>query len=361
MVMKPEILIVGGGPAGLSAAISAAKSGVQDILVLERNPNLGGQLIKQTHMFFGSQKQYASYRGFDISDILLKEIGEYKGTVSLITEATVIGMYEDGMVTAQIGEEYVKIHPKRVILATGAYEKMLAFPGNDLPGVYGAGAVQTLMNVYGIEPAKKVLMVGAGNIGLIVSYQLLQAGVEVAAVVTTSRISGYHVHASKLARMGVPIMAGYTVKEAIGDEYVTGAVISKVDKSRNIIPGTETKLDVDAICISTGLSPLVELLGQLDAQMVYVPELGGHVPKRDEDYRTSIPYVFIAGDIAGIEEASSAMVEGSIAGYIAAKDIGYEASGYEEALEDLRGQLCDLRSGPHSKRILGGISKVLGA
>jgi sarcosine oxidase subunit alpha len=359
MVIKPQLLIVGGGPAGLSAAVSAVRSGVKDILLLERNPNLGGQLIKQTHMFFGSQKQYASYRGFDISNILLKELKEYPDSITIKTQATVLGIYEDGMVSAQIDDDYVKILPQRIILATGANEKMVAFMGNDLPGVYGAGAVQTLMNVYGVKPANKVLMVGAGNIGLIVSYQLLQAGVDVAAVVTTTKVSGYQVHASKLARMGVPIMAGYTIKEAKGDEFVTSAVISKVDKNREFIEGTEIEMEVDAVCISTGLSPLVELLSQVGGQTKYVTELGGYVPLRNKEYRTTVPNIFVAGDITGIEEASSAMVEGSIAGMYCAKDLGYEMNNFDLIVKDLYDQLDDLRKGPHSTRLLEGIGKVI--
>ena len=94
-----ELVIIGGGPAGLCAAISAAKSGAK-VLIIERNKYLGGQLVKQTHMFFGSEKQYASTRGIDITDILLNELNEYKENVEILTDTTVVGMYEDGIITA---------------------------------------------------------------------------------------------------------------------------------------------------------------------------------------------------------------------------------------------------------------------
>ena len=131
-----------------------------------------------------------------------------------------------------VGEErYFKAKPKKVVVATGALEKLIPFLGNDLPGVYGAGAVQTLMNVYGVKPAKRVLMVGAGNIGLIVSYQLLQAGVDVVAIVEFApKVGGYWVHAAKVRRLGVPIYLRHTVKRAIGESAVEGAVIQAVDE-----------------------------------------------------------------------------------------------------------------------------------
>ncbi|MBR4691801.1 MAG: FAD-dependent oxidoreductase, partial [Oscillospiraceae bacterium] len=136
-----ELLIIGSGPAGLCAAISAAASGAR-VLILERSFAPGGQLIKQTHMFFGSERQYASHRGVDIAGILLKKLEEYGDRVELMCNATAVGFYEDNVVTVLKDEkEYFKIKAKSVICATGAYEKSLAFPNNDLPGIYGAGAV----------------------------------------------------------------------------------------------------------------------------------------------------------------------------------------------------------------------------
>jgi len=231
-----HIAIVGGGPAGLCAAISAASSGAK-VTVIERSDRLGGQLVKQTHMFFGSEKQYASTRGIDIPNILLNELEKYKNNIEIIRNTNVVGLYEDGILTLLENEEkYYKIKPSAVIVATGASEKFLAFENNDLPGIYGAGAVQTLMNVYGVRPGNKVLMVGAGNIGLIVSYQLMQAGVHVEAIIDAApKIGGYHVHASKIRRMGIPIMTRHTVIKAIGHDFLEKAVICQLDDKWNPI------------------------------------------------------------------------------------------------------------------------------
>ena len=355
-----ELLIIGSGPAGLCAALSAAESGAR-ALILERSFRPGGQLVKQTHMFFGSERQYASHRGVDIAELLLKKLAEYGERIELMLNATAVGFYEDNVVTVLKDEKkYFKIRAKAVVCATGAFEKSLAFPNNDLPGIYGAGAVQTLMNVYGVRPGNRVLMVGAGNIGVIVSYQLLQAGIEVAAVLDAApRIGAYLVHASKLARMGVPILCSHTVKEAVGTDCLEAAVVWALDEKFNPIPGTEQRFDVDVMCISVGLSPLNELLAMRGAEMRYVPQLSGQVPLRNEDCETGIPGVFVAGDASGIEEASSAMAEGWLAGLCAAAKLGYVPADFEARRQEYLSQLENLRSGPVGDRIRAGMKLSL--
>ncbi|WP_066495643.1 NAD(P)/FAD-dependent oxidoreductase [Abyssisolibacter fermentans] len=354
-----ELAVIGGGPAGLCAAISAASSGAK-VLIVDRNKKIGGQLIKQTHMFFGSEKQYASTRGIDITNILFNKLAEYKDNIEILDDTTVLGIYEDGIITLENEGKYIKVKPDAMVVATGASEKVLAFPQNDLPGIYGAGAVQTLMNVHGVKPGNRVLMVGAGNIGLIVSYQLMQAGVKVEAIIDAApKIGGYLVHASKVRRMGVPILTRHSVKEAIGKECLEKAVICELDDKWQPIEGTEKELDVDVMCISVGLTPLTELLCQAGCEMKYVPELSGRVPVRDNNYETTVEKIFVAGDVTGVEEASSAMVEGYLAGLCAAKGIGYEHPNFDELREDYINQLNSLRSGHVGERIRAGIDKIV--
>lgn len=356
MIYEPDIVVIGGGPAGLMAAATAAEAGA-DVLLLERDGHLGGQLVKQTHKFFGSEKQHASTRGIEIAKLLGDRLASLPDRVTVWTQATVLGLYEDGVLTVEHDGAYRKIKPRRIIAATGASEKYLSFPNNDLPGIYGAGAVQTIMNVYGIRPGKRVLMIGAGNIGLIVSYQLLQAGVEVAAIIEgLPTIGGYLVHASKIRRAGVPILTSHTIVRADGTHCVESAVIAEVDRSWTILPGTQQTIDCDVICISVGLSPLAELLWQAGCEMRFIKELGGHVPARDETLRTNVPGLFIAGDVAGIEEASAAMVEGHLAGLEAASSLGYRTDRYQEEHLDCLAQLDSLRSGPASAKIRSGLT-----
>lgn len=343
-----EILVIGGGPAGMCAAIEAADCGA-GVLVVDDKHKLGGQLVKQTHSFFGSKEHYAGVRGIDIADTLIKQLGE--SGVEILTGATVTAIYDDGVVTAATDEAWLKIRPEKIIVATGAFENSLPFPNCDLPGVYGAGAVQTLMNVDGVAPGSRVLMVGAGNIGLIVTYQLLQAGIDVAAIVeATGRIGGYFVHANKIRRLGIDILLRHTIKHAWGDRGVDGATIIRIDENFRQIAGTERHIKVDTICLAVGLTPLAELLWNAGCRMRYVAELGGHVAVHDENLRTSREDIYVSGDASGIEEASSAMIEGRIAGHNAAcslsRNSGRKDKKSGERLNYLREQIRQLRRGP---------------
>lgn len=337
-----DLVIVGAGPSGLSAAIEAAKRGLSAV-VFDENEKPGGQLFKQIHKFFGSKEHRAKVRGYVIGQQLLDEADA--AGVEVVLNATVIGLYQDKEVVVKISEEIHHYKGDAVIIATGAAENMVTFPGWTLPGVMGAGAAQTMMNLHGVLPGKKVLMLGSGNVGLVVAFQLIQCGCEVVALVDAApRIGGYGVHAAKVARTGVPFYLSHTIVKAEGEECVNGVTIAAVDSSFNFIPGTEKHFDVDTICLAVGLSPMSQLLKMVGCEMEDNPKRGGQVPICDEYGRTSIPGIFVAGDVSGIEEASSAMIEGRMAGIAASEYLGYvekeemdsELKKLDEALDGLR-------------------------
>ncbi len=353
---NPDLLVLGGGPAGLCGAIEAAREGLR-VLVVDEGISPGGQLVKQTHKFFGSENFYASTRGMEIAVKLLKELSLYS-RATIASESSVLAIYPDGVpVLDRRSDSTTLYNPARLLVATGASERFLQFDNNDLPGVYGAGAVQTLMNQFGILPGKSVLMIGSGNIGLIVSYQLAQAGVEVKAILeASSRIGGYRVHADKVKRLGIPVLLNHTILKAIGEESVKGALITALDDLWKPVPGTERELVIDTICIAVGLTPSAELVAQAGGQLKYIPELGGYVPLHDGDMRTTIDRVFVAGDVSGIEEATTAMIEGRIAGLNIVKDIKGECD--ETRLTDLKETLNRFRCGPTSSKIRSGLEKM---
>jgi len=315
-----ELAVVGAGPAGLCTAIEAARLGVETTII-DEHVRPGGQLFKQIHKFFGSYRHHAGIRGYTIGQQLLDEIE--KLGVQVLLSSVAFGFFEDGIIGMYSSGKVFPLRARKSVIATGAIEKPLIFKGWTLPGVMGAGAVQTMINVHGVLPGTRVLMIGSGNVGLIVSYQLIQAGAEVVALVEAlPEVSGWHVHAGKVCRLGVPILLSHTIEQATGRESVEGAVIAEVDGDFRVKEGTQRKLDVDLICVAVGLRPLVELARLASCHLEYVPGLGGFLPLHDEHMRTSKEDIYVAGDITGIEEASTAMEEGKLAGISAAHALG---------------------------------------
>lgn len=339
-----DLIIIGAGPSGLSASIEAAKQGM-NVVVFDENDQPGGQLFKQIHKFFGSKEHKAKVRGIKIGQDLLKEANALG--VEVVLSATVIGLYQEKEITVRKGDSIYHYKGDAIIVATGASENMVTFEGWTLPGIIGAGAAQTMMNIHGVRPGKKVLMLGSGNVGLVVSFQLAQCGCDVVAVVDAApKVGGYGVHAAKVARTGVPFYLSHTIKKVEGTDHVTGVTIAEVDNRFQFIEGTEKHFDVDTVCLAVGLSPMSQLLKMAGCAMEDNPRRGGQVPLCDASGKTSVDGIFVAGDVSGIEEASSAMIEGRIAGIAVAEYLGFTTKEFlAESMETLEAALLSLRQG----------------
>ena len=339
-----DVAVIGAGPAGLAAAIGAAQAGAR-VTVFDENLAPGGQLFKQIHKFFGSREHLAGTRGFQIGRLLLEDAR--KAGVDIRLDTVVYGLFDPMILALNTGGESLTCQAKAIVVATGAIENTLAFPGWTLPGVMGAGAAQTMINVNRVLPGKKVLVVGSGNVGLIVTYQLMQAGADVVGIVEAlGKIGGYGVHSAKVRRAGVPIMLQHTVKEAWGERRVQGATIAAIDAKFQPIPGSEQRVEVDTICLAVGLTPLSELLVMSGVGFGWDSELGGHIPLHGRNQETTRPGIFVAGDVTGVEEASSAMEGGRLAGVAAAQYVGVLAGESAEAKKaEIRERLDALRSG----------------
>lgn len=345
-----EILIIGAGPAGLSAAIEAARYGA-DVLVVDENDKPGGQLFKQIHKFFGSRRHQAGVRGIDIGTELLNEVQELGVEVMLNTVAYGIYPNDEGVALCVDGETGMIVHPQKIIMATGASENPLAFPGWTLPGVVGAGAIQTMINVHRVPVGKRVLMIGSGNVGLIVTYQLLQSGAEVAGILEAApALGGYGVHSAKVRRAGVPIYTGHTILEAVPNEDLSGikgAVIAKVDERFQPIKGTEQFIEADCIGIAVGLTPDIALPSMARVGFTNGGRLGTQVPLHDRNMMTTKDGIYVAGDSSGVEEASTAIEEGKLAGIAAAEALGkMDAKTAAEAKAKVWESMNQLRTGP---------------
>lgn len=357
--MNKPFVIVGAGPAGLSAAIEAAKYGVK-ATVIDENDQPGGQLFFQTHKFFGSRHHMAGIRGFQIGYDLLKQVKMYDIEVFLNT--IVWGIYPDMRVAfAPEGKKKDFVFAENILIATGALEKAVFFKDWTKPGVMGAGAAQYMMNVNRVLPGRKVLMIGSGNVGLIVSYQLIQAGAEVVGVIDSMpEVGGYQVHAGKIRRLGVPILTSHTIVKARGNTCVKSAVIAKVDEDGMILTGTEIEVSCDLICLAVGLQPFNELCWAADLKMKYIKDLGGFIPVHNEDLETLHSRIYVAGDVTGTEEANTAMDEGRLVGVVVAKKLGLIGKSESKVRkEEIKRRLRQLRIGSYGKKRAQGKKEIL--
>jgi thioredoxin reductase/Fe-S-cluster-containing hydrogenase component 2/bacterioferritin-associated ferredoxin len=298
---EAECLIIGGGPAGLTAAIELGKAGVRTLIVDDKH-RLGGKLVLQTHKFFGSVDAcYAGTRGIDIASRLEEEVRQFEN-VQVWLNTTALAVFSDRKVGVLREGHYVVVQPHVLLVATGAREKSLVFKGNTLPGVYGAGAFQTLVNRDLVRASERLFIVGGGNVGLIAGYHALQAGIEVVGLCEAlPECSGYKVHKDKLVRLGVPIYTAHTVLSANGEREVSSVTIAQVDENWNPVPGTEKTFECDTVLVAVGLDPVDEFV-------VKAREFG-------------LP-VYAAGDAEEIAEASAAMFTGRIRGLEIAQALG---------------------------------------
>ena len=296
------VLIVGGGPAGLAAAAELGRHGVPVLLVDDKD-RLGGKLVLQTHRFFGSvDAVHAGTRGTAIGERLAREATE-AATTEVWPSSTALAVFGDGWVGVwREGRRYALVRPRVLLVAAGSRERALAFPGNTLPGVLGAGGFQTLLNRDQVRLAERLFVVGGGNVGLITAYHALQAGVAVVGLAeAAAECGGYAVHRDKLARLGVPILTAHSVVRAFGIDRVEGVTVARVDERFQPIAGSERTFACDAVLVAVGLDPVDELVAQARAAGV--------------DVR-------VAGDCEAIAEASAAIFAGRIRGREIARALG---------------------------------------
>lgn len=296
-----DVLIIGGGPAGLSAALELGKLGIKALIVDDKH-KLGGKLVLQTHKFFGSvDDSHAGTRGTDIGDLLAQQVMDNEN-LNVWTESTVLFVFKDRKVGILKNGVYHLVTPRVIMNAAGAREKFLRFHGNTLPGVYGAGAFQTLVNRDLVRSSQRLFIVGGGNVGLIAGYHALQAGIDVVGLAEAMpRCGGYKVHVDKLKRLGVPVYTRHTVLSANGTDGVESVTIAEVDSNFKAIKGTEKTFLCDTLLIAVGLESINEFTSE--AEIAGIP-------------------VFSAGDAQEIAEASSAMFNGRIVGLQVAAALG---------------------------------------
>ena len=297
-----QLIVIGGGPAGLAAAIQAREDGVEDILVLERDHELGGILNQCIHNGFGLHLFQEELTGPAYAERFidqLKELGIAYRLNSMVLKLT------DQREVCYVNREdgYCQVSADAVILAMGCRERTrgnITIPGTRCAGIYTAGAAQRLLNIEGYMVGKKVVILGSGDIGLIMARRLTLEGAEVEAVVELLPYSGGLTRniVQCLDDYNIPLYLSHTIVDVRGEERLEQVVVMEVDAQRKPIPGTEKVYDCDTLLLSVGLLPENELSQSAGVQMD--PVTGG--PKVNELMETSIPGVFACGNVVHVHD-----------------------------------------------------------
>ncbi len=303
--MNTKIAIIGGGPAGLAAAVSAYDAGVKDLLILERDDKLGGILNQCIHNGFGLHTFKEELTGPEYADRFIEKVRE-RGIESLLKTIVVdISKETDGLVVTAMSAEkgMFEIHAQSVILAMGCRERprgALNTPGYRPAGIYSAGTAQRYVNIEGKMPGKEVVILGSGDIGLIMARRMTLEGAHVKAVAELMPYSGGLKRniVQCLDDFGIPLKLSTTVTDIKGKDRVESVTLSKVDEKNQPIPGTEEEIPCDTLLLSCGLLPENELSGMLGVELS--PVTGGATV--DESLETSVPGVFACGNVLHVHD-----------------------------------------------------------
>ena len=316
---KVSLVIVGGGPAGLSAAVAAYKAGVTDLLILEREAHLGGILRQCIHNGFGLHKFGEELTGPEYAARYAEQVKELGIPYKVGTMVT--GITEDKVITAvNPTDGIMHIQADAIILAMGCRERpkgALNIAGARPSGIYTAGTAQKYVNIKGYMPGKEVVILGSGDIGLIMARRMTLEGAKVKAVCELMPYSGGLARNIEqcLNDFGIPLMLSHTVVQIHGKDRVTGVTIAKVDERRNPIKETEQYIACDTLLLSCGLLPENELTKGAGITMDRIT--GGAVT--DQSRQTSIPGVFACGNVLHVHDlVDYVSEEAEIAGCAAA-------------------------------------------
>ena len=339
-----NLAIVGGGPAALAAATEAASAGLRSIVVIDENRALGGQYYRRLPGEFRVADPAALGRTYAEGEQLVGQVvGSGTSPIEVLTDAAVWGILPDeGILSLANAEHCWSLKARAMLLATGAYDRPVAFPGWTLPGVVTAGAAQIMVKTYRVLPGRRVLVAGSGPLLLALTKQLLDAGAEVVAVVEARPLGAwrqYIRHAPALWGNGrtlsdgwsylramrsakVPYLTGHTIVAALGTNEVEQAVVARLDTQSRPVSGTERTWSVDTICLGFGFLPSSELAKVCGCRLDYVAAWGCYAPRVDRWMESTVPNLFVAGDVAGIRGVEIALEQGRLAALAVAHRLG---------------------------------------
>lgn len=318
MMIKKDLIVIGGGSAGMAAAISAYDKGVKGILILEKGPFLGGILNQCIHNGFGLQEFNEELTGPEFLTRFVRQIEERKIEYRLNTYVSDIS--KNKVVTfSNMTDGYVEVEAKAIVLATGCYERnagAIGIPGDRPSGIITAGQAQLYLNEYGYMVGKRVFILGSGDIGLIMARRMSLEGAKVLGV---AEIMSYSNGLNRnlvqcLQDYGIPLYLSHTVSKVVGKSHLEKVEISEVDEKLKIIPGTVTSFDVDTLLLSVGLIPYNDLLIKIG-----LPPSRTKGAKVNEHMETGIDGIFSCGNVLHVHDlVDNVVVEARATGAAAA-------------------------------------------
>lgn len=324
---KIDLLIIGGGSAGMAAAIQAKKEGVDSLLIVEKDGQLGGILNQCIHHGFGLNEFKSELTGPEYLSRFVEQVKQLE--IPYLLNSLVINITKDKKVTIQTPDGIFIYEAKAIVFATGCFERSagaIKIPGDRPNGVITAGTSQKYLNIHGYLVGKKIVILGSGDIGLIMARRLTLEGAKVECVLEIMPYSnGLNRNIVQcLNDYNIPLYLSTTVSKVIGQKRVEKIIASKVDENLNFIPGTEREIACDTLILSVGLIPYVALLKNIGVKMSMTKG-----PVVDEHLQTSIPGIFSCGNCLHVHDVVDFVtMEGRLAGHGAA--IYLKGSAYDK-------------------------------